>query len=389
MKTSQAYDGYHRKWLVYCKTFGVSSIEPSVGSTIAYAAWLATAGAWAERRPNFLGDAMTFSSVKQYVEHLTRALAAFHASNTLYVNPGHSLPLHWAMMAIKRKLGNAKQRARTVSLDELRIAVVSVSGSATFKAAFKFIALLAWLGAFRLGQLLPSGPRMLATTTQMDHLRLDADGRSLLVEIHRSKTNLFRERFRIIRIMGSSDVNLCIVRAFAAVRNATAFRRPKFLADLDVGLDSFAKFVGVLQDVIPARASTTHEKGVVSGHSPRRSFTKIAMERGVPLQSIMVFGDWGHEESVLSSYAVGAILPSIAIAPEPNDGLGLPESVIAATISVPMSASTLIPPSIEQRIARALHGPPPSAPTALTEATLLRVKAALERAKGPNIVSQF
>jgi hypothetical protein len=142
-------------------------------------------------------------------------------------------------------------------------------------------------------KLLPSGPRMLATTTQMDHLRLDADGRSLLVEIHRSKTSLFRERFRIIRIMGSSDVNLCIVRAFAAVRNATAFRRPKFLADLDVGLDSFAKFVGVLQDVIPARASTTHEKGVVSGHSPRRSFTKIAMERGVPLQSIMVFGDWG------------------------------------------------------------------------------------------------
>ena len=216
LKTGQAYSGYHKKWLSFCKAFGVSSTEPSSSSLIAFAAWLVTVGAWAESKKDFVGSPMSFSSVKQYVEHVTRALKAFHSQNLSYVNPGQSLPVHWAMMAIKRKLGNAKQRARTVSVDELRSAIVNCTGSDSYRATFKFIALLAWLGAFRLGQLLPNGLGMLSTTMKLSHLRLDADHRSLLVEVHRSKTNLFKERFRLIRIMGSADVHLCIVRAFSA-----------------------------------------------------------------------------------------------------------------------------------------------------------------------------
>lgn len=344
---------YHRKWITFCREFGISSVNPNTGAVIAYAAWLATAGAWAEQKPNLIGTGMTFSSTKQYVEHVARALAAFHARDPAYANPAQSVELHWAMLAIKRKLGNAKQRARTVSLEELRTATATASGPALFRASFRFIALLAWLGAFRLGQLLPNGPAMRATTTQLDHLRLDTDKRSLLVEVHRSKTNLFKERFRIIRIMGSSDPHLCIVRAYSDLTAALAGRRPKFLADLDPNLDSFAKFVQTLQRLIPARADSPHEKGTVSGHSPRRSFTKIAMERGVPLQSIMVFGDWAHEDSVLNSYAVGAILPSIAIAPAPADNLGFPESVIAATVSLASASGSGQTPHAVQAAAAA------------------------------------
>jgi hypothetical protein len=359
----------------------VSSTEPSSSSLIAYAAWLATVGSWAENKNDFVGSPMSFSSVKQYVEHVTRALKAFHSQNLSYVNPGQSLPVHWAMMAIKRKLGNAKQRARTVSLDELRSAIVNCSGSESYRATFKFIALLAWLGAFRLGQLLPNGLGMLSTTMKLSHLRLDADHRSLLVEVHRSKTNLFKERFRLIRIMGSADVHLCIVRAFSAVLSVAGRRNVTHLAHLHEGLDSFAKFVSALQSLVPSRSDTIHEKGVVSGHSPRRSFTKIAMERGVPLQSIMVFGDWGHEDSVLSSYAVGAILPSITIVPEPSDGLGVPESVIAATIAAPCAAANVAPANIAQRVARALQAPPAfaAAPSLPPDPLRARIDAALAR----------
>ncbi len=126
---------------------------------------------------------------------------------------------------------------------------------------------------------------------------------------------MFKAKTRTIRIRGSSDDQLCIVSAYKTVVNLRNLHgRPLAvpLAGLSSAFDSFSKFVAELQRLIPQKADTAWEKGTVTGHSCRRGFTKAALAAGISLDRIMIHGDWSHEDSVLDSYAVGAVLPSVS-----------------------------------------------------------------------------
>lgn len=137
------------KWIFFCETFERSSLEPSQADAIAYLAWLATHGAYADRESGPLGSPMAFSSIRGYIQQLGRFLVSNHGAR--YESPTSSLQMHWALMSVKRRLGDLKQRARAISMLEIIIILENVTGEPEFVNAFRFIVLLTYLGAYQIG----------------------------------------------------------------------------------------------------------------------------------------------------------------------------------------------------------------------------------------------
>jgi hypothetical protein len=312
--TSSKYNSMHDKWLYFCQKFERSSSNPTQADINAYVAWLGTAGSWASKRDGE-GDPMRFESVRKYVEYVGRALRELHKAEKVVTD---SMQTHWALQATKRLLGDTKQRARPITLAELRTACENIQGPEGLILAFRVIALTAWFGAMRLGQLLPTSAHQTAGTMLLSDLDFSEDGQAVLVSSSRSKTNVFRAKLRKVAISACDvDPRLCLKTALAQL---LSFRRARGLPTnvplslLHAGVATFEKFVGLLQGLIPGKSATKFEKGHVTGHSFRRGFTKAALLAGFSIEQIMLHGDWSHPDSVTSSYAAGAVLPSIPMA---------------------------------------------------------------------------
>lgn len=258
---------------------------------------------------------MKFESVRKYVEYVGRALRELHKAERVVTD---SMQTHWALQATKRLLGDTKQRARPITVAELRVACENVQGPDGLTLAFRVIALTAWFGAMRLGQLLPTSANQTAGTMLLSDLEFSEDGQAVLVSSSRSKTNVFRAKLRKVAISAcDADPRLCLKTALAQL---LSFRRARGLPTnvplslLHEGVATFDKFVGLLQGLIPTKSATKFEKGHVTGHSFRRGFTKAALLAGFSIEQIMLHGDWSHPDSVTTSYAAGAVLPSIPMA---------------------------------------------------------------------------
>ena len=304
----------HDKWLYFCQKFGRSSSDPTQADINAYVSWLGTAGSWASKRDGE-GEPMKFESVRKYVEYVGRALRELHKADKVVTD---SMQTHWALQATKRLLGDTKQRARPITVAELRVACENIRGAEELVFAFRVIALTAWFGAMRLGQLLPTSANQTAGTMLLSDLEFSEDGQAVLVSSSRSKTNVFRAKLRKVAISAcEADPRLCLKTALMQLlswRRARGLPSKVPLSSLHVGVATFDKFVGLLQGLIPAKAASKFEKGHVTGHSFRRGFTKAALLAGFSIEQIMLHGDWSHPDSVTSSYAAGAVLPSIPMA---------------------------------------------------------------------------
>lgn len=304
----------HDKWLYFCRKYGVSSTDPTQADVNVYISWLASVGSWAEKRDG-AGEAMKFASIQKYVQYVGRALRTLHKTDSTVIE---SLQTHWALQATKRLLGETKQRARPITLEELKSACASVEGPLEFVLAFRVIALTAWFAALRLGQVLPTSEAHRVHTMTLADLQLSEDGQAVIVSYDRSKTDVFRGKLRKIAISACiSDKRLCLRTALIELLD---YRRRQGLPldaplwGLHKDLASFNKFVDVMQSLIPARESTPFEKGHVTGHSFRRGFTKAALLAGFSIDQIMLHGDWSHPDSVTNSYASGTVLPSVPMA---------------------------------------------------------------------------
>jgi hypothetical protein len=323
----------HKKWLYFCSRFERNSADPMQADLNAYICWLGTVGSWAQEKEDGIGTPMAYQSIKDYVDHVGRALRAIQRGPGLQPVVTESIQTHWALLSTKRLLGDAKQRARPITMEEIRLTCINVRGSGSFVMAFRVIVLAAWFGAFRLGQLLPHSNNKKLPTMRLSDLT-PADGNAVYLTSRRSKTNVFNARTRTIRVGGSTAKELCLgtaLRELLNFRSQNNLPLEVALSQLDPGLATFEKLVKMMQTLISVREDTPLEKGRITGHSFRRGFTKAALLAGHSLQAIMVHGDWNHEESVLNSYAVGAVLPSISLAP----GNGSGRSSAVAVTSVP------------------------------------------------------
>lgn len=261
---------------------------------------------------------MSHDSIVEYVNHLGRALKRMNGTDKALTE---SLETRMILTAVKRRIGAAKQRARAITPGEIRNACANVRGDAARTAAFRLITLVAFFGAFRLGQLLPRTPDDLraldgtSRTMLLSDLTLDTSNRRVLVRVTRSKTNIFREKERIITLQGCpTDPTLCVASALESVILQRSGSPNIPLAHLHRDIATVDSFVHIIRTLVSPQQPTALEKGVITGHSFRRGFTRAALAAGFSLEQIMTHGDWSHPDSVLDSYAVGSLLPSIPLA---------------------------------------------------------------------------
>ena len=293
---------------------------------------------------------MKFRSVEGYVQHVGRMLRALHNRDHVITD---SLQTHWALQATKRVLGDTMQRARPITLQELKMACVNVKGPQEFVLAFRVIALVAWFAAMRLGQLLPQSAGQNAVTMTLRDLELSEDGQAVLVSSSRSKTNVFRAKTRKIAVSACDvDPALCLRTSLTALWEFRRLRNSPLdvpLWSLHEKVATFDKFVNAMQELIAPKASTAFEKGIVTGHSFRRGFTKAALLAGFSIEQIMLHGDWSHPDSVINSYGAGAILPSIPMARHAGVMLSGAGSFVGPAFMPPLtrvSVSSVDPPGL-------------------------------------------
>lgn len=248
---------------------------------------------------------MAYSTVEQYV------FCVFDALEDVEQGRGAALrnarPTHLLLMAAKRHLGNGRTRARVLTLEEIQHLATMEMEPHDARDAFRLVLLIAFLGGFRLGSLLPTGGEPHPGLMRLSSLSVTTDG--LVVATNYSKVNQYGETPRRICLSRSPDGALCPVKAYL---NVCKTQRPDCaLWELHNNVRSFSAFIAVCQRAISAKPGVAGQKADITGHSFRRSFVHHSLNEGFSLADIMVHGDWSDTKSLVTSYAAGAVLPSV------------------------------------------------------------------------------
>jgi len=262
----------------------------------------------------FGGTPLKYSTLKKYIGQVCDMLNDVESGRGVALRRSRQTIL--LLAALKRRLGNDRVRARVLTVDEIRLLATAAVGDSLASLVFRFVVLVSFFGGFRLGAAMPADEPhegMLG----LDSFRLSDRG-SLIVCTNFSKTNQHKERRRMIELEASpQDPSLDVVGAYldllAAAQDA-GIAPDALLCEISPRVSSFADFVALCQMVLPSKVAVVGEKPHVTGHSWRRSFVHHALEAGFDLADIMVHGDWSHTESLVESYAVGAVLPSVKLA---------------------------------------------------------------------------
>lgn len=252
--------------------------------------------------------------------------AYFHeVSNRLGYNTYNQSSYHlWtgeqtriALLGAKKLLGTAKQRARPATIDHLRLLIAGL-GDSVRDCSLRCILIWAFFGCYRLGSLCPG--EKIPTDKVIAHLDVqwaDETHQALIVSARYSKTNQTSEYVHRIQLY-RTGTDICPVAAYerlvAAITRVsgagmtTWMGRP--IASYGPGSEdvwTFGQAVRRLEKV-PTQPETKYEKGHLTGHSFRRGFVQFALAQGLPLDKIMLHGDWKSMESV-EAYAKGGAVP--------------------------------------------------------------------------------
>jgi len=186
-----------------------------------------------------------------------------------------------ALQGARRTLGDTRQRARPLALDELRRLMhqrPSGEDARQWKRR-RFVYACAFWGALRLGAfykhaLLWSG--------------IERGEQGLLVTLESSKTAQYGERRHRFLLAALDDASVCPVAAYDECVAAGLAAPDEQVA---FGLDADELLRGA-RAVVKARNPTKWEKGLLTMHSFRRGFVQFAIALGIPAHDVMTHGDW-------------------------------------------------------------------------------------------------
>jgi len=282
------------KWQTFCSISETNCFDFSETDVHRYVAWLSLPGRGRSGRP------LKYKTVVKYLGVLRRAWALDNGTGA--PNPCESRAVTYLLQAVRRVLMDTTQRARPLTLEDLRRIVRSFAGVSQRMRAARFGALILFWGALRLGSLTPSGKGDDFERLCWDDIEVLRDGTGatgLRVVFRYSKTNQFQQRRHIVVIAAiPMEPALCPVRAFLEARPADP--HSPVLSGW-----TFETFVTALAQAVLAVEDTPHTKGRVTGHSFRRGFVRLATELGMDTPTIMLHGDWKDPRSV-KHYAEGA-----------------------------------------------------------------------------------
>ena len=129
------------------------------------------------------------------------------------------------MQAAKRVLGASKQRARPITLGEIRNVIATTAHWGALGTLVRLIALIAFWGGFRLGALLPhQGSQVNGDAMRLSDLDLLTN--AVVVRSTKDKTNQFRERMHSLTLpMSRHDTQTCIKTRWSACWRSYHARR--------------------------------------------------------------------------------------------------------------------------------------------------------------------
>jgi hypothetical protein len=252
-----------------------------------FGTWLATVA----KRGDLPFKRATF---EQYMRHMVSVFEKDFPAPL--VNVAASAQTKRFVKAVARQLDSTKQRARPVQFADLSLLAVSAPAvlPAVLAKVVTLVALVAFWGCLRLGTLVQDLASGLEVVSWRD---VFCDGQSLFICIFRDKTIDTRDDgHRIVLKAVPSKPWLCPVRAFmdyASICTGTGLSLDdplaRFCPTEVLTADSFLLCINRLLPGIPPLPS---RKGHFTRHSFRRGHAQAAIACGIPLEDLMLFGNW-------------------------------------------------------------------------------------------------
>lgn len=291
--TLQAYKTRKAKWLEFATRYQRSPTDLSPSNIVDYITYLATVAK--------KGEALSYSSIKAYVDFLGRALSF---TSPELPNPVQHPEVQLFLQGVARKLGKTVEKAEPCTLEHLqRLNQHAMSHPQDIETqSMAVIASIGFWGCLRLGALIPKRPDKQKSVLTLNDIHVV--GQSLLITVRVSKTIQFAERLHRIEVPAQSGPLLCPLRAFV---RWTSLLQPRSSLTTLCALSttsstqlSHSRFLELVNRI-------TQPTVPLTGHSFRRGFVRLALLRGVPIWQLMQFGDWKTLEVALS-YAEGMLV---------------------------------------------------------------------------------
>lgn len=273
------------------------------------------------------GGPLSYATIVAYRDEVQRIVAHFHSLpvDGEVVRSGFCTPLIERMLkGAKRLLGATKEKARPVTLGEVRLVVASQPADSLKGASVRLVVLIAFFGAMRLGNVAPvhSGQRAEDNWQHVPNAtNCVVKDEALFVALTHGKTNQYRERVHSVRLGRLAEDTLCPVRAFESLMAIRVRHRVPATVPLAQYAAApyapketwtFDRVKRLVQSVAPSRQGTAFEKGHLTGHSFRRGFVKMAFEANVDPERVMFPGGWAQLATVLEYAAGAAVVVDIA-----------------------------------------------------------------------------
>ena len=162
-------------------------------------------------------------------------------------------------------------------------------------ASFWAVCLVSFFGFFRKSHLLPSSVSDFSPLTFLTRSDFSFSGSSILIKVRWSKTIQFGQRTVTIPLVASSS-SLCPVWAVSRAFSLTPHTRPNDQAfcwrdssRVTCRIFTYKEFMHSLQFFLTRLGLNSSQ---YSSHFFRRGGASLALEAGVPLDTIAVMGDW-------------------------------------------------------------------------------------------------
>lgn len=259
------------------------------------------------------------TSITQYVNHLG---CFFELHFPGAENVARSALTKRLVKAVCRHVARPKNRARPITLDELRHFARTVRRNYPGQRGemLAFVAILAFWGCLRLGTILQPKAAELDVVRWSDvYVCYDAHGPHLIVYIYRDKTLNAASPVHPIRIDNfPGDLSVCAVAACKAAQALAAhhcFPLTAPIASLAVPgspLSPVSKvdFIGYVNSILPPLpVKPLGSKRHFSGHSFRRGHVQAALALGISIEDLALFGNWKSYVSI-KNYTEAATIAS-------------------------------------------------------------------------------
>jgi hypothetical protein len=289
--TTASYLSRRAKWIEFCTIYRRSPADFSPDALVDYLTFLGTT---VNR-----GRPMSWSSITAYIGFLGRA-AEFSSGS----NPVQHPHVQLFLQGLARRLGKTAEKAEPCTLDHLRrlSRAAEQAPQDVSLATTRLLALIAFWGCLRFGTLVPKHDAAKAVRL----LDIALESGALVITVRHSKTIQFAERVKVIHLPARDDLTLCPVRAFI---RWILLLQPRSSQTTLNALSATSNATLSRSAFLTRANQVCHPLVLLTLHSFRRGFVRLALQSGVPIDRLMMHGDW-RSMGVAMSYGEDFLLPN-------------------------------------------------------------------------------